>query len=135
MFEELNAEQRCYTDRNPSTQYDKLMHKARYLEKENQDLLLDLEDVEATLQINKNMISILMENMDGNEKLQKLVDQFKSENNELLGQVKRLRNERDELKSRNLLLEQLKADFKSKEEETVSFFEAENSRVVEALEK
>lgn len=98
-------------------------------------MLLDLEDVEATLQINKNMINILMESTDGNQKLHKLCEEFKAENQELQDQIKRHRLERDELKAKNLLLDQLKSDMKSKEEETVAFFEAENLRVVEALEK
>jgi hypothetical protein len=64
-----------------------------------------------------------------------LIEIHKQEIENQRNTTKQLQNERDELKSTNLLLEQVKSDLKSKEEETAAFYEAENMRVVEALEK
>ena len=44
-----------------SQNLDRLKLRIKYLEKDNKDLQLDLEDVEATLQINKNIINTLVD--------------------------------------------------------------------------
>lgn len=136
MFEDLAAENRCYTDRNPEIQKLKLLQKIKYLEKENGDLLMDLEDVETSLQLGKNMISILTDcELTSERKAKELIEIHKEEIEIQRKTIKQLRTERDDLKSSNLLLEQVKSEIKCKEEETVAFFEAENMRVVDALEK
>jgi hypothetical protein len=108
MFKDLSEEQRCYTDRNPQIQKEKLMHKVKYLEKENQDLLMDLEDVEATLLINKNMINILMESQNLKESEASIIDELKKENSLQNNQISELRQLRDKLKADNLILAQVK---------------------------
>ncbi|CAI2367957.1 unnamed protein product [Moneuplotes crassus] len=138
MFPDLNSEQKCYTDRNPNMRIEQLTRTIKYLEKENKDLSMDLEDVETSLSLSKSMISVLTEPMatsDDTKKLTQVIQELSSESGHLREQLKNLKRERDELKSGNLLLEQVNNDKKSKEEETIAFFEAENFRVVEALEK
>jgi len=135
MFKDLSEEQRCYTDRNPQIQKEKLMHKVKYLEKENQDLLMDLEDVEATLLINKNMINILMESQNLKESEASIIDELKKENSLQNNQISELRQLRDKLKADNLILAQVKWDKKSTNHQAEEMQKSEFDRLQEALEK
>ena len=129
MLEELNEENMCFSNRNPALRIDKLIQKIKYLEKENEDLVMDLEDVESTLLINKSMINTLMDcSMNADDKTKEIIKNIRDEVIEQNNQIKRLKEERDGLKSNNLLLEQIKADMKAKEEETNAFYEAEYLR-------
>ena len=56
MLTELD-EEKWVTERAANLNYERLKMKIKYLEKDNKDLQMDLDDVEATLQINKNIIN------------------------------------------------------------------------------
>ena len=71
MFPGLNSEQKCYTDRNPGMRIEQLTRTIKYLEKENRDLSMDLEDVETSLTLSKNMINILTDPMGTNDENKK----------------------------------------------------------------
>ena len=62
MLTELD-EDKCHTERvaNSNINIERMRMKIRYLEKDNKDLQLDLEDVESTLQINKTIIDALVD--------------------------------------------------------------------------
>ena len=61
MLTELD-EERCHTEwvLGSNILVERLRVKIKYLEKDNRDLQLDLEDVESTLQINKTIIDTLV---------------------------------------------------------------------------
>ena len=131
-----SLEDKCLSDRNPDNKVSKLHLKIKYLEKENSDLQLDLEDVENTLKINKEMIAALMDQATQSDDASKnVVSSMRAENTLLQQQILELKEERDQLKDSNLLLEQIKFDMKSKEEETIAFYDGERNRVIEAMEK
>lgn len=72
----------------------------RYLEKDNKDLELDLEDVDATLQINKSIISTLVDSRtDITETMKQTIAQMQDEINLLNSRNKRMTEERENLKA------------------------------------
>lgn len=64
LFTEFDEERAVTARRVGENQFDQMSIRIKYLEKDNKDLELDLEDVDATLQINKNIINALIDSKD-----------------------------------------------------------------------
>jgi chromosome segregation ATPase len=115
---------------------DRLKLRIKYLEKDNKDLQMDLEDVEATLQINKNIINSLIDTRsDLDSETSKLIKKFQREVEIANERSDRLQIERDEIKAKLLVAEQLGMNVKSKEEEITTHYEIEMKRLIDQVEK
>ena len=80
--------------------------KIRYLEKDNKDLEMDLDDVDATLSINKNLINALVDSRkDFNQVYKETIRLMQDEINVLSQRNKKLKDERESLKSRMLVFD------------------------------
>ena len=110
--------------------------KIKYLEKDNKDLQMDLDDVEATLRINKNIINSLVDARDDiNDENKAFISKFQKEMEIVNNRWSRLTAERDEIKAQLLIAEQLSKNVKSKEDEIKNHYEIEAQRLVEQVEK
>lgn len=104
-----------------------------YLKKEVKDLQLDLQDVETTLSINKNIINSLL-TVDNNQEQNALLF-LKIENDALYQRNRELINQRTGLKDELLLAKQLNEENDDKLEELSIGFEMEVSRLIEQNER
>lgn len=110
--------------------------KIRYLEKDNKDLEMDLDDVDATLSINKNLINALVDSRkDFNQVYKETIRLMQDEINVLSQRNKKLKDERESLKSRMLVFDQIQMNHELKEKELAQHFEYEKIEIVEQLEK
>lgn len=92
--------------------------KIRYLEKDNKDLEMDLDDVDATLSINKNLINALVDSRkDFNQVYKETIRLMQDEINVLSQRNKKLKDERESLKSRMLVFDQIQMNHELKEKE------------------
>lgn len=108
----------------------------KYLEKDNKDLELDLEDVDATLQINKNIINALIDSKDDpNMSFKQAITGFQQEIESMELRNKRILEEREMMKTELLLHDQMKSEILQKEKEVAQAFEMESNELREQLEK
>lgn len=142
-------EERCLTERDTNPAIERLKMKIKYLEKDNKDLQMDLDDVEATLHINKGIINSLVEahaDAVSNKKISKAEGMVNQETHKIIKKMERelqiassrsqrLVSERDELKAQLLVAEQMSKNVQSKEAEITSHFQIEIQRLVEQVEK
>jgi hypothetical protein len=61
LFTDFDEERAITARRAEGSNADQLALRIKYLEKDNKDLEMDLEDVDATLQINKSIINSLVD--------------------------------------------------------------------------
>lgn len=115
---------------------ERLKLRIKYLEKDNKDLQLDLDDVESTLQINKSIINSLVDTRtDLSTDSKVLILKFQKEAEVHKAKADRLCLERDELKTQLLVAEQCGMNVKSKEQEIANHYELEIGRLVDQVEK
>ena len=104
----------------------------KYLEKDNKDLELDLEDVDATLQINKNIINALIDSKDDpNMSFKQAIAGFQQEIESMEQRNKWLLEEREVMKTELLLHDQMKSQIQSKEKEIGQAYEMETNELRE----
>ena len=129
-------EERCFNEVAKVQNVERLKMRIKYLEKDNKDLQMDLEDVEATLQINKTIINSLLDTKPDmtNDSFQ-LIKKCQKEVEVLAKANEKLSAERDEIKAQLLVAEQVSLNVKSKEEEISSHYDIEINRLVEQVEK
>ena len=124
------------TEREVNHNVERLKVKIKYLEKDNKDLQLDLDDLEATLQINKSIISSLVDaRTDIDEGTVKIMKKLQQEVDQANSRADRLQAERDEIKAQLLVSDQVSKNVKSREEELSSHYDLEIQRLVEQVEK
>ena len=93
-----------FTEREVNSDVARLASKVKYLEKDNKDLQLDLDDLEATLQINKSIISSLVDaRTDIDEGTVKIMKKLQQEVDQANSRADRLQAERDEIKAQLLV--------------------------------
>lgn len=129
-------EERCMTEYAVAQNIERLKIRIKYLEKDNKDLQMDLEDVEATLQINKNIINTLVDTRtDIAEDSLKLVKKFQKEAEQTQKRCKRISAERETMMAELLVAEQLAKNVVSKEEEIANHYDIEVNRLIDQVEK
>ena len=129
-------EERCMSEFAAAQNIERLKLRIKYLEKDNKDLQMDLEDVEATLQINKNIINTLVDTRsDLSKDSSKLVKKFQKEVEIAQKQKDRVNADRESIKAELIVTAQMATNVKSKEEEIASHYEIELTRMVEQVEK
>lgn len=129
-------EERCMTELAVAQNIDRLKLRIKYLEKDNKDLQMDLDDVESTLQINKNIINSLVDaRTDFTQNSKSIVQKFQKEVEQAVKRAERATAEKDELKAQLLVFEQMSMNVKSKEEELANHYEIEINRLVDQVEK
>ena len=108
----------------------------QYLETENQNLVLENEDLTATLKINKQIIKSLLE---GDKKFDAQVEytmaQVNQENEMWESRVKQLGEQRDRLQAELLMQKQIIANTKDKEDDVAEVFKEEIEDLKENMER
>ena len=106
-------EERCFTELAAVQNIERLKMRIKYLEKDNKDLQMDLEDVEATLQINKTIINSLVDaRTDIDKETSKVIKKIQKEMEVVQRRNEKLAAERDEMKAQLLVAEQLSKNVK-----------------------
>lgn len=91
---------------------------------------MDLEDVDATLQINKNIINTLLGSADNIPQMYKdTIKCFQDENAVLTQRNRRLIEERESLKAQMLVVDQISSNFEAKEKEMQQNFDLEVAEI------
>jgi len=108
----------------------KFNSKASYIEKDFFQMQNYIKNLEKTIAINKEIINDFCSKASKNVE-QKLVDKLNFENKELIQQVKNLTNERDELKAKLLISDQMIEEFKKKENEISKEYETKSKQMIE----
>ena len=98
-----------------------------YLKREINDLQMDLEDVEQTLQINKNIINVLM----GSQEEGSAIRLLQIENEKLTERNKKLELQRNEYKDEILLVKQMNIEHENKIEEISISYDWEIARLID----
>ena len=98
-----------------------------YLKREINDLQMDLEDVEQTLQINKNIINVLM----GGQEEGSAIRLLQIENEKLTERNKKLELQRNEYKDEILLVKQMNIEHENKIEEISISYDWEIARLID----
>lgn len=137
MLTELDDD-KCHTEwiASSNINIERLRMKIKYMEKDNKDLQMDLEDVEATLQINKTIIDTLVEmGTSINTKSERTLKLQKKENQILVNKTSTLMSDWNQIKAELLLKDQMLNNKRIHEDEQVTTYEIEIQRLVDHLEK
>ena len=136
LFTDFDEERAITARRVETNNTDQLALRVKYLEKDNKDLEMDLEDVDATLQINKSIINSLVDaRQDWTQAYKSTIQGFQSEIAKLEERLKRYTDEREALKAKLLMQDQIRSNFEAKEKEIAHGFELEHTELREQLEK
>ena len=108
----------------------------QYLEQENQNLLMENEDLNQTLKINKDIIKSLLE---GDKKydaqFEYALAQITQENELWETRVKTLTGQRDRLQAEQLMQQQIISNVRDKEEDVAEIYKDEIDELKESLER
>ena len=108
-----------------------LIHKIKFLEDENRQLLLVKVNLQETLGINKQLLNDVLGGFLNNE--EDILGQLQEETDLYVGEIQRLQKERDELSSKVLLVEQINFDLTRKQIELSETFDKSQRTLSEQL--
>ena len=115
---------------------DKRIMKITFLENENKNLQSLVEDLQTSLKINKGIIRSLVDQKKGfNQCIEYTFNQLNHENEMIESKLKKACEERDNLKARMLILDQIVENTKDKEDDVAEMFKDEIEELKENLER
>ena len=108
----------------------------QYIDQENQNLLMENEDLNQTLKINKDIIKSLLEgNAKFDAQFEYTLAQVTQENELWESRVKTLTDQRDRLQAEQLMQQQIINNVRDKEEDVAEIYKDEIDELKESLER
>lgn len=114
-------------------QQEKRLLQIKYLERENENLTLENNDLQTTLRINKEIIAEFMKSDDPDVMF--AINKSREECEDLQRQLESLREERNRLNSQSLLSQQVVLNSKEKDLEISEIFREQIDELKENLER
>jgi len=108
--------------------------KSRYLEKDSKFLISHIKTLEKNISIDKEVINLLASSI-CNSEYQQVITKLNIQNEELITNLKELSKIKDELFSKNLVLEQINQDQKSNHDEIIKEYADQISELKEVLDR